>query len=98
MSYFEHIENQYKILMGYDRILNYTFMQIFDENEMIIYNNLDEVNPFNILNLDIFINKAKAFEILIPNEIIYKIEIEILKYNPFYQMKSNPEVMILTHF
>jgi len=63
---------------GYDSRMDYAFMVIFNEDEDIIYSNINEANMFEIKDFIYFLNKAmKDFNIDL-SDINYAIEIFIL--------------------
>ena len=80
MSQYKFSNNGKNILCGYDTALNYVFMVIFDENEEMVYSNMNDTNIcfMNHLDFDYFVQLAKEqFSIEFPSDIIQSIKNEV---------------------
>ena len=69
-------EEQFEVLCGYDKRLDYVFMCVYDKEQNLIYDNLALPNALEIKDFDFFRLKAKdLFGIDLKNE-----QVEIDQY------------------
>ncbi len=74
---FKNIPTGHTIICGYDQDEKYVFMTIFDSEANIVYSNLDEEKPQEIIDFKFFVKRAlDKFKIKIPEDISIKIRVE----------------------
>jgi len=83
----------YNVNAGYDIVLNYAFMVVFDEEDNMLYSNMSEVHMLDIKDFSYFRELAnKKFDIELLD---IEIAIQVFKENTSISLSDYKKLLVL---